>query len=105
MHIGQKIDFLINSSPNFSKIGLSTHLGKTRQAIYDIIKNPDINTRILKDISAYFNVPLINFFTEDNSSLLMDKSSIGNIKEMEKRLTELEMKVFKLQHTHKDILP
>lgn len=105
MHIGEKIDFLINSSPNYSKIGLSNHLGKTRQVIYDIIKNPDINTRILRDIAAYFQVPLINFFTEDNSSLLMDKSSIGNLKEMEERLTTLEMKVFKLEHSHKDVLP
>lgn len=107
MHIGNKINLLVHSDKKYSKKGLAKHLNKTRQAIYDIIKNPDINTRTLRKIAAYFDVSLSyfiddanNFETAQNLNEGLTKYSTSK-RYLEERVDDLEKRISKLEKNTK----
>mgnify|MGYP002073755009 FL=1 len=63
---------------------LAKRLGKTKQAVYEMVEKEDVNTAILKKLCSEFNVP-INYFFEDNSGMSVTANNnsqavgIGNI--------------------------
>lgn len=83
MYIGLKIKELA-SKEKLTLADLAKRLGKTKQAVYEMVEKEDVNTAILKKLCSEFNVP-INYFFEDNSgmSVTADNNSqavgIGNI--------------------------
>lgn len=103
MHIGNKINLLVHSDKKYSKKGLAKHLNKTRQAIYDIIKNPDINTRTLRKIAEYFEVDLSYFIDDSNNFETAQKLNEGlskynsSKKYLEDRVDDLDKKVDRLE--------
>lgn len=104
MHIGNKINLLIHSDKKYSKKDLAKHLNKTRQAVYDIIKNPDINTRTLRKIADYFDVD-ISFFIDDSSNLQttqllnegLENYTAPRRRYIEDRLENVERRVSRLE--------
>ena len=50
---------------NIEVAELAKRLGKTKQAVYDILDKEDVNTSLLRELSSIFNVPIAIFF--DNS--------------------------------------
>lgn len=103
MHIGNKINLLIHSDKKYSKKDLAKYLNKTRQAVYDIIKNPDINTRTLRKIAKYFEVD-ISFFIDDSSNLQTTQLINDGIENyntpkryLEDRLENVERRVSRLE--------
>lgn len=105
MHIGNKINLLIHSDKKYSKKDLAKYLNKTRQAVYDIIKNPDINTRTLRKIAKYFNVD-IAFFIDDSTNLqvtqmIHEGSNLygAQKKYLEDRMENVERRLSKLENS------
>lgn len=83
MYIGLKIKELA-SKEKLTLADLAKRLGKTKQAVYEMVEKEDVNTAILKKLSSEFNVP-INYFFEDNSGMSVTANNnsqavgIGNI--------------------------
>ena len=50
---------------NIEVADLAKRLGKTKQAVYDMLDKEDVNTSLLRELAAIFNVPITIFF--DNS--------------------------------------
>lgn len=73
MHIGQKIKQLMSDN-NFDVARLALRLGKSKQAIYDLLDKEDVNTSLLRDLSEIFGCSISVFFEEP----LIEKSVIGN---------------------------
>jgi len=75
MYIGLKIKELA-SKENLTLSDLAKRLGKTKQAVYEMVEKEDVNTAILKKLCSEFDVP-INYFFEDNSgmSIVADNNS------------------------------
>ena len=44
---------------------LARRLGKTKQAVYDMLEKEDVNTAILRQLSDIFKVPVTFFLTEE----------------------------------------
>ena len=65
MGIGFKINQLAESN-NLPLSELAVKLGKTKQAVYDLVKKDDINTAIVRECARIFNVPVSYFFDEPN---------------------------------------
>ena len=64
IHIGQKIKELASKN-NLDIPRLAEMMGKTKQAVYDMISKPDVNTSILRELSDIFRVPITYFFQEE----------------------------------------
>lgn len=83
MNIGLKIKELA-SKEKLTLADLAKRLGKTKQAVYEMVEKEDVNTAILKKLCNEFNVP-INYFFEDNSGMSVTANNnsqavgIGNI--------------------------
>ncbi|UWG05566.1 MAG: helix-turn-helix domain protein [Bacteriophage sp.] len=83
MYIGLKIKELA-SKEKLTLADLAKRLGKTKQAVYEMVEKEDVNTAILKKLCSEFNVP-INYFFEDNSGMSVTANNnsqavgIGNI--------------------------
>lgn len=83
MYIGLKIKELA-SKEKLTLADLAKRLGKTKQAVYEMVEKEDVNTAILKKLCNEFNVP-INYFFEDNSGMSVTANNnsqavgIGNI--------------------------
>ena len=77
MKIGDRIKVLMNES-NIDVPGLASKLGKSRQAIYDLLDKNDVNTSILRDLSKIFNVPILAFF-EDSISNVSEIKGDSNV--------------------------
>lgn len=73
MGIGFKINQLAESR-GLPLSELAVRLGKTKQAIYDLIKKEDVNTSIVRECSKIFGVPISYFFEEQAV-----ENSISNI--------------------------
>lgn len=66
MCIGLKIKELM-SKEKMDAPTLARRLGKTKQAVYDMLEKDDLNTSILRTLAGIFNVPVTFFLTDDNS--------------------------------------
>lgn len=67
MSIGQKIKDLA-SQRNITLAELAKRLGKTKQAVYEMVEKEDINTSILRQCIEIFKVPSSYFFDDGNNS-------------------------------------
>lgn len=67
MHIGLKIRELAEKK-NLTLANLAKSIGKTKQAVYEMVEKEDVNTQILKQLSTIYNVPIEFFFgaSEEN---------------------------------------
>lgn len=86
MEIGLKIkELMIKEKLEIPE--LAKRLGKTKQAIYDMLDKKDLNTSLLRDLSSIFNVPITVFFEEEaitqnttgNSNVVVGRDNNGNI--------------------------
>jgi len=66
------------SESNIDIAALAKDLGKSRQAVYDLLDKKDVNTSVLRDLCKIFNVPITIFF-EENISHLSNVSGDSNI--------------------------
>jgi transcriptional regulator with XRE-family HTH domain len=60
---------------NIEVADLAKRLGKTKQAVYDMLDKEDVNTSLLRDLAAIFNVPITIFF---DNSVNNNQSNTGN---------------------------
>ncbi|WP_278723788.1 MULTISPECIES: helix-turn-helix transcriptional regulator [Bacteroides] len=60
---------------NIEVADLAKRLGKTKQAVYDILDKEDVNTSLLRELAAIFNVPITIFF---DNSVNNNQSNTGN---------------------------
>lgn len=67
MSIGQKIKNLA-SQKNITLAELAKRLGKTKQAVYEMVEKEDVNTSILRQCIEIFRVPSSYFFDDGNNS-------------------------------------
>ena len=61
MDIGLKIKELAEKK-KLTLADIAKSIGKTRQAVYEMVEKEDVNTQILKQLSATYNVPIGYFF-------------------------------------------
>lgn len=86
MGVGLKIRELM-SKENIEIPELAKRLGKTKQAVYDMLEKKDINTSLLRDLSSIFNVDIATFFEDNtvnqtakgNSNIVVGRDNNGNI--------------------------
>ena len=57
MSIGLKIKELADKK-NITLADLAKRIGKTKQAVYEMVDKEDVNTSILRKLSVEFNVPI-----------------------------------------------
>lgn len=121
MNIGLKIRELM-SKEKIDAPTLAKNIGKTKQAVYDILDKEDLNTSLLRKLAKVFNVPITYFFTDDAESIdsqvelenlrkeveqLRDEvNRLRDIKFTSKneRLYELWMQFMKNQQRHQEIM-
>ena len=94
-HIGLKIRALM-SKEKIDAPTLAKKMGKTKQAIYDMLEKEDVSTAILKNLSSIFNVPMTYFITEEEIStnqgeLNLLRREIIELKEENERLRDLKL--------------
>ena len=94
-HIGLKIRALM-SKEKIDAPTLAKKMGKTKQAIYDMLEKEDVSTAILKNLSSIFNVPMTYFVTEEEiptnqGELNLLRREIIELKEENERLRELKL--------------
>lgn len=63
--IGIKIRELL-SQKNIDAVTLAKRLGKSKQAVYDMLDKQDVNTSIIRELSVILDVPIVYFFEEDD---------------------------------------
>ena len=96
LHIGLKIKHLMDKE-NLDATKLGKRLGKTKQAVYDMLAKEDLNTSILRDLSKIFNVPLTYFGSESLSPaeyknrdlLMLCKSLVKNYQQRDEVMAQL----------------
>lgn len=66
IHVGLKIKELASKN-NLDIPRLAEMMGKTKQAVYDMISKPDVNTSILRELSDIFKVPMTYFFQDEET--------------------------------------
>lgn len=71
---------------------LATKLGKSKQAVYDMLSKQDLNTSVLRELASIFNVPITAFFQEDveNSVLNIQEELVLAHQEIERLRKEVE---------------
>lgn len=92
MHIGLKIKELAVKK-NLTLADMAKVLGKTKQAIYEIVDKEDVNSAILKQLSISFNIPISYFFGEDQESLSF----------VQEKLTQAEKEILKLRSENESL--
>nr|DAV37221.1 MAG TPA: helix-turn-helix domain protein [Caudoviricetes sp.] len=101
MSIGLKIKELA-SKKNLTLSDLAKRLGKTKQAIYEMVEKEDVNTSVLRKLCDEFNVP-ISYFFEDEPGMHIIASNhsqavgIGNITQTD-RQAEISLLEEKVKH-------
>jgi transcriptional regulator with XRE-family HTH domain len=92
MHIGLRIKELA-SKENLEIPVLAEKLGRSKQAVYDMLSKQDLNTSVLRELSTILKVPITAFFQE-NDDINSDKSVQEKLefahKEIERLKRELE---------------
>lgn len=115
MEIGLKIrELMVQEKLEIPEI--AKKLGKTKQAVYDMLEKKDVNTALLRDLSKIFNVPITAFFEESpvsqvsngNSNVVVGRDNNGSIsiKDCQDKLDDalLEIKHLKGEIDGKDKL-
>jgi len=64
---------------NLSAVDLARLLGKSRQAIYDLMEKDDVSTAIVRQCSEIFDVPPSYFFQEGGAQAVAKDHSIAAI--------------------------
>lgn len=64
--IGLRIKQLM-SQERLDVMTLAKRLGKTKQAVYDMLEKKDVNTSLLRQLSPIFHVPISAFFEEEDA--------------------------------------
>ena len=64
--IGLRIKQLM-SQEKLDVMTLAKRLGKTKQAVYDMLEKTDVNTSLLRQLSPIFHVPISAFFEEEDA--------------------------------------
>ena len=95
MCIGLKIKELM-SKEKMDAPTLARELGKTKQAVYDMLEKEDVNTAILRQLSDIFKVPVTFFLTEEQENgnqeeLDLLRREIVTLKEEIQRLKDLKL--------------
>ena len=95
MCIGLKIKELM-SKEKMDAPTLARELGKTKQAVYDMLEKEDVNTAILRQLSNIFKVPVTFFLTEERENgnqeeLDLLRREVVALKEEIQRLKELKL--------------
>ena len=102
MSIGLKIKELA-SEINITLADLAKRLGKTKQAVYEMVEKEDVNTSILKKLCSEFNVPISYFFDGDETGVQViahhnsQAVGIGNITQSGDQ-TEISLLKEKIKH-------
>lgn len=104
MEIGLRIKELMFQE-NIEIPELAKKLGKTKQAIYDILDKKDVNTSLLRDLASIFNVPITAFFEENpithntagNANVVVGRDNNGNIS-MSECQDKLEDALIEIKH-------
>ena len=102
MSIGLKIKELA-SKKNITLADLAKRLGKTKQAVYEMVEKEDVNTSILKKLCSEFNVPISYFFDGDETGVQViahhnsQAVGIGNITQSGDQ-TEISLLKEKIKH-------
>lgn len=102
MSIGLKIKELA-SKKNITLADLAKRLGKTKQAVYEMVEKEDVNTSILKKLCSEFNVPISYFFDGDEAGVQViahhnsQAVGIGNITQSGDQ-TEISLLKEKIKH-------
>lgn len=86
MKIGLKIKELMIQE-NIEVSELAKKIGKTKQAVYDMLDKEDVNTSLLKQLATVFNVPITTFFettannqhAQGSSNVLVGRGNNGQI--------------------------
>ena len=101
MCIGLKIKDLA-SKRNITLAELAKRLGKTKQAVYEILEKDDVNTSIVRSCAKIFHVPVSYFFDDETTNIAIANgdsavSANGNVhiansdsKRMEEKIKYLE---------------
>lgn len=93
MHIGLKIKELCEAK-NISVADLSKNLGKSRQAIYDILEKKHISTELIESIANFLDTPMYIFFIDDKEKIENLSSStdyVSQIAELRKDKAYLQL--------------
>lgn len=68
MCIGLKIKKLA-SEKNITLADLAKRLGKTKQAVYEMVEKEDVNTSIVRNCAKIFDVPISYFFDGESTNI------------------------------------
>lgn len=97
MHIGLKIKGLM-SKEKVDAPALAKKIGKTKQAVYDMLEKEDVSTAILKQLSDIFKVPVTFFLTDEGANddcsqeeLELLRHEVVSLKEEIRRLKDLKL--------------
>ena len=90
MNIGLKIKELADKK-NLTLADLAKAMGKTKQAVYEMVEKEDVNTSILKQLSAIYEVPISFFFGEGDEEIGAVKERLAKL-EQENEQLKLELK-------------
>lgn len=93
MDIGLKIKELM-SKENLDAPALARRLGKSKQAVYDMLEKTDLNTSVLRNLAEIFHVPVTFFLTEedtDNEEVVALKKQVANLKSEIERLKNMKL--------------
>lgn len=92
MNIGLRIRELA-SKENLEISAIAEKLGKSKQAVYDMLSKQDLNTSVLRELSVILKVPIIAFFQEtdnNNFDTSIQEKLESAYKEIERLKRELE---------------
>lgn len=92
MHIGLKIKEL-SVRKKITLADVAKALGKTKQAVYEIVDKEDVNSAILKQLSSSFDVPISYFFGEDDE----------NISSIQEKLALAEKEIIRLRNENTNL--
>lgn len=99
MSIGQKIKNLA-SQKNITLAELAKRLGKTKQAVYEMVEKEDVNTSILRQCIEIFKVPSSYFFDDENDSQeKFTRESSGDIEYYKNEVARLQKLLMKKKTT------
>lgn len=87
--IGLKIKQLM-SERKIDSPALAKKMGKTKQAVYAMIKSEDINTSLLRQLCEIFDVPITYFFTDSDYSQTEVDLLKKEVAELKNELDELK---------------
>ena len=94
MNIGLKIKELA-SKENLEIPAIAEKLGKSKQAVYDMLSKQDLNTSVLRELSVILKVPITAFFQENDDlnpgNSIQEKLELA-YQEIEKLKRQLEEK-------------